>query len=47
MDGLSSKAWPLAESSLKTDVPAVVDLGGAKISVTRAATGELVVRSVN
>lgn len=45
MDGLSSKAWPLAESSLKADVPAVVSLGGQQVSVTLASSGELVVRA--
>lgn len=44
MDGLSSKAWPLAESSLKADAPAVLSLGGEQISVT-LASGDLVVRA--
>lgn len=45
MDGLSSKAWPLAESSLKADTPAVVSLGDQQVSVTLASSGELVVRA--
>jgi hypothetical protein len=47
MNGLSSKAWPLAEDSLKPDAAAVVDLGGTKISVTRASSGELIVNAAN
>lgn len=45
MDGLSSKAWPLAESALKADMPAVVSLGGDQVSVTLASSGELIVRA--
>jgi hypothetical protein len=45
MDGLSSKAWPLAEAALKADSPAVVSLGDQQVSVTLASTGELVVRA--
>ncbi|HXS99323.1 MAG TPA: hypothetical protein VN915_01465 [Elusimicrobiota bacterium] len=45
MDGLSSKAWPLAESALKADAPAVVSLGDQQVSVTLASSGELVVRA--
>jgi hypothetical protein len=47
MNGLSSKAWPLAESALKPDAAAVVDLGGTPVSVTLTSAGELVVRSAN
>ena len=47
MNGLSSKAWPLAEGALKTDSAAIVDLGGAKIAVTRTAAGELLVNAAN
>lgn len=47
MDGLSSKAWPLAEGALTVGVPAVVDLGGNKVVVTRTAEGRLVVNSAN
>lgn len=47
MDGLSSKAWPLAEDALKPDAPAVVDLGGAKVSLTRTSAGELLANSAN
>lgn len=43
-DGLSSKAWPLAESKLPLDTPAVVDLGGIKLVVTRTSAGELIIR---
>ncbi len=43
-DGLSSKAWPLAESKLPVDTAVAVDLGGLKFTLTRAAGGELVIR---
>lgn len=43
-DGLSSKAWPLAESKLPVDAAVAVDLGGLKLTLTRAASGELVIR---
>lgn len=43
--GLSSKAWPLAESALTVGSPAVVDLGGTRVSLTRTAEGFLVVRA--
>jgi hypothetical protein len=43
-DGLSSKAWPLAESALAIDAPATVNLGGTKVSLTRTADAKLVVR---
>ncbi len=43
MNGLSSKAWPLAESSLTPGAPGVVDLGGVKVSVLRTTDGKLVV----
>lgn len=43
-DGLSSKAWPLSESKLPLDAPAVVDLGGIKLTLTRTSAGELVIR---
>ena len=43
-DGLSSKAWQLAESKLPLDAPAVVDLGGIKLTLTRTSAGELVIR---
>jgi|GEM_PF-4849883 len=43
IDGLSSKAWPLAESSLKVDAPSSVDLGGTGVTVTLTSGGELVV----
>jgi hypothetical protein len=47
MNGLSSKAWPLAESSLQPDAAGVVDLGGTKVSVTRTSAGELIVNNAN
>lgn len=47
MDGLSSKAWPLAESALRADVPGVVDLGGARAAVTRTSAGRLEVRAAD
>jgi len=43
-DGLSSKAWPLNESKLPLDAPAVVDLGGIKLTLTRTSAGQLVIR---
>jgi hypothetical protein len=46
MNGLSSKAWPLAEGSLKEGAPAVVDLGGAKVSVLRVG-GTMVVSAAD
>ncbi|OGS01769.1 MAG: hypothetical protein A2V88_12600 [Elusimicrobia bacterium RBG_16_66_12] len=45
-DGMSSKAWPLAEAALALDAPAIVDLGGTRVSLTRTADGFLVVRDV-
>ena len=47
LNGLSSKAWPLAESALAADAAAVVDLGGAKVAVTRTSAGELIVNAAN
>jgi len=43
-DGLSSKAWPLAESRLPPGVASAVDLGGLKLTLTRTAAGELLIR---
>jgi len=43
-DGLSSKAWPLNESKLPLDTAGVVDLGGIKLTLTRTASGELIIR---
>jgi len=43
-DGLSSKAWPLNESKLPLNTPAVVDLGGIKLTLTRSSSGELTIR---
>lgn len=43
-DGLSSKAWPLAESALPLDSASGVDLGGLKLTLTRTSGGELIVR---
>ena len=43
-DGLSSKAWPLAEASLPIDSSATVDLDGLKLHLTRTAVGELIIR---
>lgn len=43
-DGLSSKAWPLAESALPAGASAGVNLGGIKLSLTRTASGELIIR---
>ena len=43
-DGLSSKAWPLAESKLPLDSNAAVDLGGITLNLTRTAAGEIIIR---
>jgi hypothetical protein len=43
-DGLSSKAWPLAESRLPLDAASAVDLGGLKLTLTRTSGGELLIR---
>lgn len=43
--GLSSKAWPLAESALKPGAAAVVDLGGTRVALTRTPEGMLLIRS--
>ena len=46
--GMSTKAWPLAESALPLDTrPALVSLGDERVAVTLASSGELVVRSPN
>lgn len=43
-DGLSSKAWPLAEAKLPLDTSASVDLDGIILNLTRTAAGELIIR---
>ncbi len=43
-DGLSTKAWPLAEAKLPLDTSASVDLGGIILNLTRTAAGELIIR---
>ena len=43
-DGLSSKAWPLAEAKLPLDATVTVDLGGLKLNLTRTSAGELIIR---
>jgi hypothetical protein len=45
--GMSTKAWPVAESSLPVDAPTVVDLGGVQLQMTRTSGGELIVGSAN
>lgn len=42
-DGLSSKAWPLAESALPADTATSVDLGGTKLALTRTSSGVLII----
>lgn len=42
-DGLSSTAWPLAETSLPLDSTGVVDLDGVNLALTRTSAGQLVV----
>lgn len=41
--GLSTKAWPLAESALPLDVTTVVTLGDVEVQMTRTSGGELVI----
>lgn len=41
-NGLSSKAWPIAEASLPLNAAGTVDLGGTRVVLTRSA-GELVI----
>lgn len=43
-DGISSKAWPLAEAKLPLDSSATVDLGDITLNLTRTAAGELIIR---
>ncbi len=43
-DGLSSKAWPLAEAKLPLDTGVAVDLEGIKLNLTRTSAGELIIR---
>lgn len=43
-DGLSSKAWPLAEAKLPVGSTVTVDLGGLKLALTRSASGDLTIR---
>lgn len=47
LNGLSSKAWPLAESALTTGTPSVVDLAGTKLALLRTADGKLAVSAAN
>lgn len=47
MNGLSSKAWPLAEGALKVGTPAVVNLGAEKASVLLTADGKLLVSAAD
>ncbi len=39
--GMSSKAWPLAESQLEAGKPLAVDFNGKRLVLTRSAAGEL------
>ncbi len=43
-NGLSSKAWPLAESKVPVGAPVSVDLGGIKLVLTRSADGSLTIQ---
>lgn len=45
MDGMNSKAWPLAQDSLPLDTPAGVDFGGNKFSLTRTVSALLIRKS--
>jgi len=42
-DGLSSKAWPVAESKLPVDQAVSVDLGGTKVVMRRTSSGQLMI----
>ena len=42
-DGLSTKAWPLAEAKLPLDSSVAVDLGGIKLNLTRTSSGDLII----
>lgn len=42
-EGLSSKAWPVAEAKLPVNLSVTVDLDGLKINLTRTAAGELII----
>ncbi len=42
-NGLSSKAWPLAETALTPDVAGTVDLGGTRVTLTRTSAGQLII----
>jgi hypothetical protein len=46
-NGLSSKAWPLAEAALKPGAASVVDLGGVKAALTRTSDGALIVNAAD
>jgi hypothetical protein len=43
--GLSSKAWPMAESALEVGKPTAVDFEGNKLVLTRTADGQLVINA--
>jgi hypothetical protein len=45
--GLSTKAWPLNESSLPVGVPTSVALGDVTVVMTRTSGGELIVNDAN
>ncbi|MFI5361622.1 MAG: hypothetical protein ACHQ49_06610 [Elusimicrobiota bacterium] len=45
--GMSTKAWPIAESSLPLDTPTDVALGDTHVSMTRTSGGVLIVGSGN
>ena len=45
MDGMNSKAWPLAQDSLALDTPSGVDFGGKKFSLTRTVSALLIRKS--
>jgi hypothetical protein len=45
--GMSTKAWPLAESALPVDAPTSVALGDTTVVMTRTSGGELIVSAAN
>lgn len=42
--GMNSKAWPLAEDSLKVGEPTAVSFGDKRLVLTRSAEGELLIQ---
>ena len=45
--GMSTKAWPISESSLPLNTPTNVSLGDTQVQMTRTSAGELVISSAD